>query len=172
MSDTESDSDGDWLTGPYIPDFLREQWLNGSALEMPTMEAGAMAIVKQALVDEVMAAFPIFDPSWAADFTSNTGYGDNPSSFTTTSKSNKDSVSNSSSSNNGRKRSWYNEDDPPAGGNDGPPDPLRLNPGSPQGPQPGLKLACPFRKRDPETYNLHDYRVCATKPWSSISRLK
>jgi hypothetical protein len=172
MSDTESDSEGEWLTGRYIPDFFREQWLNGSALEMPTMETHAMAIVRQALVDQIMTAFPVFNPRWAADFTSSTGSGHNPSTSTTTPKSNKHPGSNSSSSNNGRKRLWGNEDDPPADGNDGPPDPLRLNPKRPQDIQLGLKLACPFRKHDPEKYSLHDYRVRATKPWDSISRLK
>lgn len=136
------------------------------------MEARAMSIVRQALVDQVMSALPVFNPKWAADFTSNTGSGDNSSTSSITPKPNKHSASNSSSSNNDRKRSWDNEDDPPAGGNDGPPDPLRSNPRKPQDLHVGLKLACPFRKHNPEKYNLHDYRVCATKPWDSISRLK
>ena len=135
------------------------------------MEARAMSIVRQAFVDEIMTTFQTFNPRWAADFTSNTGSGDNPSTSTTTSKSNKQSGSNSSSSNNGRKRSWDNEDEPPADGNDRPPNPFRLNSQRPQDLQLGLKLACPFRKHDSEKYNLHDYRVCATKPWDSISRL-
>jgi hypothetical protein len=171
-SDTESDSEEEWFTLRYIPEFLREQWLSGSALEMPTMEARAMAIVREVLVDQIMTAFPTFNSGWATDFISNTGSADNRSNSTTESKSMRNSGSNSSSSNNGRKRSWDNEEDAPADGNDGPPDASRLYPGSLQDLQLSLKLACPFRKHDPETYNLQSYRVCATKPWDSISRLK
>ncbi|KAH6847597.1 hypothetical protein B0I37DRAFT_147976 [Chaetomium sp. MPI-CAGE-AT-0009] len=34
------------------------------------------------------------------------------------------------------------------------------------------KFACPFRKRDPLTYNIQDHEVCAIRSWSTISRLK
>ena len=33
-------------------------------------------------------------------------------------------------------------------------------------------FACPYRKRDPRTYNRHDHEVCANHTWPSISRLK
>lgn len=34
------------------------------------------------------------------------------------------------------------------------------------------RFACPFRKHDPQTYNIHDHEVCAIRSWSTISRLK
>ncbi|KAK4102416.1 hypothetical protein N658DRAFT_423491 [Parathielavia hyrcaniae] len=34
------------------------------------------------------------------------------------------------------------------------------------------RFACPFRKHDPHTYNIHEHEVCAVRSWSSISRLK
>ncbi|KAL2263204.1 hypothetical protein VTK26DRAFT_7778 [Humicola hyalothermophila] len=34
------------------------------------------------------------------------------------------------------------------------------------------RFACPFRKHDPQTYNIVDYEVCAIRSWSTISRLK
>jgi hypothetical protein len=44
------------------------------------------------------------------------------------------------------------------------------------GPRPWPKidqrLACPFRKRDPHKYNIHAHRVCASRGWDSISRVK
>jgi hypothetical protein len=35
-----------------------------------------------------------------------------------------------------------------------------------------LRLACPFWKKDPRKYNIHEYRVCASRAWGSISRVK
>lgn len=40
---------------------------------------------------------------------------------------------------------------------------------SPVGPK---KFACPFRKHDPQTYNIHDHQVCTTNAWPTIPRLK
>ncbi|KAK4247546.1 hypothetical protein C7999DRAFT_14431 [Corynascus novoguineensis] len=34
------------------------------------------------------------------------------------------------------------------------------------------RFACPFRKHDPHTYNIHEHEVCAIRSWSTISRLK
>jgi hypothetical protein len=34
------------------------------------------------------------------------------------------------------------------------------------------RFACPFRKHDPATYNIHDHEVCAVRSWTTISRLK
>ncbi|KAL1843956.1 hypothetical protein VTJ49DRAFT_6360 [Mycothermus thermophilus] len=34
------------------------------------------------------------------------------------------------------------------------------------------RFACPFRKHDPTTYNIHDHEVCAVRSWTTISRLK
>lgn len=36
----------------------------------------------------------------------------------------------------------------------------------------GKSFACPFRKHDPRTYNVHDHEVCAIRSWPTISRLK
>jgi hypothetical protein len=36
----------------------------------------------------------------------------------------------------------------------------------------GKRFACPFRKHDPHTYNIHDHEVCAIHSWTTISRLK
>ncbi|KAK3292919.1 uncharacterized protein B0H64DRAFT_203301 [Chaetomium fimeti] len=48
----------------------------------------------------------------------------------------------------------------------GPSPPSKRISGSPK------KFACPFRKRDPLTYNIQDHEVCAIRSWSTISRLK
>ncbi|KAK0610070.1 hypothetical protein B0T17DRAFT_125858 [Bombardia bombarda] len=34
------------------------------------------------------------------------------------------------------------------------------------------KFACPFRKHNPQMFNLRDHEICANRAWSSISRLK
>ena len=34
------------------------------------------------------------------------------------------------------------------------------------------RFACPFRKHDPQTYNVQGFEVCAIRSWSTISRLK
>lgn len=37
----------------------------------------------------------------------------------------------------------------------------------------GIKrFACPFRKHDPQTYNIHDHQVCTVNAWPTIPRLK
>ncbi|KAK3306091.1 uncharacterized protein B0T15DRAFT_218187 [Chaetomium strumarium] len=38
--------------------------------------------------------------------------------------------------------------------------------------QSAKRFACPFRKHDPQTYNIHDHEVCAIHSWTTISRLK
>lgn len=43
---------------------------------------------------------------------------------------------------------------------------------SKQSPGPNKSFACPFRKHDPNTYNVHDHEVCAIRSWPTISRLK
>jgi hypothetical protein len=35
-----------------------------------------------------------------------------------------------------------------------------------------LRLACPFWKKDPRKYNIHEHRVCASRAWDSVSRVK
>ncbi|KAK4166915.1 hypothetical protein QBC43DRAFT_11351 [Cladorrhinum sp. PSN259] len=47
-------------------------------------------------------------------------------------------------------------------------------PSSPSKGSPGSvkRFACPFRKRDPHKYNIHDHEVCTIRSWSAISRLK
>ena len=39
---------------------------------------------------------------------------------------------------------------------------------------PGIpkRFACPFRKRDPHTFNLRDHEICTVKDWPTIPRLK
>jgi hypothetical protein len=34
------------------------------------------------------------------------------------------------------------------------------------------RLACPFWKKDPRKYNIHEHRVCASRAWDSVSRVK
>ncbi|KAK0724562.1 hypothetical protein B0H67DRAFT_108307 [Lasiosphaeris hirsuta] len=34
------------------------------------------------------------------------------------------------------------------------------------------KVACPFRKHDPVTYNLQIHEICAIRSWTSVSRMK
>ncbi|KAK4452022.1 hypothetical protein QBC34DRAFT_38242 [Podospora aff. communis PSN243] len=34
------------------------------------------------------------------------------------------------------------------------------------------RYACPFRKHDPATYNIHDHDICALRSWESVSRMK
>ncbi|KAM7193996.1 hypothetical protein V8F33_007502 [Rhypophila sp. PSN 637] len=36
----------------------------------------------------------------------------------------------------------------------------------------GTRFVCPFRKHDPQTYNLHDHQVCTVHTWPTIPRLK
>jgi hypothetical protein len=34
------------------------------------------------------------------------------------------------------------------------------------------RFACPFRKHDPQKYNIHSHRVCALTSWDTIARVK
>jgi hypothetical protein len=34
------------------------------------------------------------------------------------------------------------------------------------------RYACPFRKHDPVSYNIHDHDICALRSWESVSRMK
>lgn len=43
---------------------------------------------------------------------------------------------------------------------------------SKRSPESMKRFACPFRKHDPHTYNIHDHEVCTIRSWSTISRLK
>jgi hypothetical protein len=43
---------------------------------------------------------------------------------------------------------------------------------SKRSPESVKRFACPFRKHDPHTYNIHDHEVCTIRSWSTISRLK
>jgi hypothetical protein len=43
---------------------------------------------------------------------------------------------------------------------------------SKRSPESAKRFACPFRKHDPNTYNIQDHEVCAIRSWSTISRLK
>ncbi len=38
--------------------------------------------------------------------------------------------------------------------------------------KPALHLACPFRKRNPDRFNVRDYLTCATQAFSSFSKLQ
>ncbi|KAK3690224.1 hypothetical protein B0T22DRAFT_379539 [Podospora appendiculata] len=54
-------------------------------------------------------------------------------------------------------------------------DPERSRPPSAQSKRRSIspkRFACPFRKHDPRTYNLHDHEVCTVKNWPTIPRLK
>ncbi|KAL2268800.1 hypothetical protein VTJ83DRAFT_3646 [Remersonia thermophila] len=46
------------------------------------------------------------------------------------------------------------------------------SPQSKRSPDGAKRFACPFRKHDPMTYNIHDHEVCAVRSWTTISRLK
>ncbi|KAK1753245.1 hypothetical protein QBC47DRAFT_388062 [Echria macrotheca] len=37
---------------------------------------------------------------------------------------------------------------------------------------PKQRYACPFRKHDPDVYNLQDHHICALRSWESVSRMK
>ncbi|KAK4217487.1 hypothetical protein QBC37DRAFT_260462, partial [Rhypophila decipiens] len=36
----------------------------------------------------------------------------------------------------------------------------------------GTRFVCPYRKHDPQSYNLHDHQVCTVHTWPTIPRLK
>lgn len=43
---------------------------------------------------------------------------------------------------------------------------------SKRGSPSSKRYACPFRKHDPQVYNIHDHDICALRSWESVSRMK
>lgn len=172
MSSTESESGEEWMNSGFIPDIIQELWESSSDSKIPTMRAHALAIVRQALVEDAMTVVPFYGPQWTATFNNHAGHRGSASNSTSTSKSANHSSCNSSSSNHGRKRSRENEDDGLEDRDNEPPERSRADLDESRVPRGSLKLACPFRKHDAQKYNLNQYRVCALTPLDSIMRVK
>jgi hypothetical protein len=147
-SDTDSESDGEWLDGRAL----------GIALQISEQQG--------------LAAFPTFDSKCIANFTNHAGHQGSASTSTTASKSAKHSASTSSSSDHSHKHVLCNYGDYPADEDDDPPERQRLDPPNPEGLDNSVELVCPFLKHDPRKYNLIDYRTCAITSWKSIKLLK
>jgi hypothetical protein len=148
MSDTSSNSDGEWLAGRTL------------------------SIAWEISEQHDLTTFPTFDSKWMVNFTNHAGHQGSVSTSTNTSRSAKHSASTSLSSQDSRKSLSGNHGDYPADGDDDPPERPRLNPSRPQNLDSSVKLACPFFKHDPRKYNPCDYHTCATTAWNSIRRLK
>jgi len=43
---------------------------------------------------------------------------------------------------------------------------------SKRGSPSSKRYACPFRKHDPQVYNIHDHDICALRSWETVSRVK
>jgi hypothetical protein len=145
-SDTDSQSDGEWLDGRAL----------GIALQISEQhDLGAT-----------------FDSKWIANFTNHAGHQGSASTSTTASKSAKHSASTSSSSHHSHKHVLLNHGDYPADEDDDPPERPGLDLSNPEDLGNSVKLVCPFFKHDPRKYNPIDYHTCATTSWKFIKHLK
>jgi hypothetical protein len=151
--------------------FLRK-WLSNTANQRPTATSVTLTILKNILVERGMAEFrAIPDTQWMAQPNDGSGSSGSASGPAPSSSPISASSGNSESSATGRKRSRDDGDGAPDG-SEGPPDPPTPSPESSVDHAHKLKLACPFRKHDPERYNLHNYRGCALSNWETTARIK
>jgi hypothetical protein len=126
--------------------------------------------MKQALVDRIMEDFwVIFDQGWSANVTKCTGKTPTSSASQGAFQS---FVGSSSSSNGSYKRQRDDGGFPPDENDDGTPRRLKPRVTSPKDRETILKLACPFRKHDPRTYGVQNYRSCALSSWDTVARVK
>jgi hypothetical protein len=135
---------------------------HGVRLEM------ALNPMQQQVVDRVMAEFwIIFNQTWSegqrkrAGRASSQPNGDTPSS----------SITANRTSHNPRKR--RKQDDESNEGNSGR---QQGTPSSsvnnPSDAGDHVRFACPYRKHDPQFYNLYSHSVCSISHWATISRVK
>ncbi|KAH7319209.1 hypothetical protein BKA65DRAFT_569498 [Rhexocercosporidium sp. MPI-PUGE-AT-0058] len=127
---------------------------------------------RQALVEEIMEEFwQIWDSNWSQGVTQCAGqspssageYGPPPAVVYSSAETSRQQK---------RQRQGSNEDDD----NDETEGDLPRRPTKRTLPSGKIirrkKFACPFRKHNPEKYNINNYRTCALTPLDDISRLK
>jgi hypothetical protein len=126
--------------------------------------------MRQALVERIMDEFYlIFNQDWASRITqcpegcsSTSGGGGDRGTLV--------DKASSPTSQQKRQRSHY-EDSADESGNKKPRR-QRADPRPPGEPDNLARFACPFRKHDPQKYNIYSHRVCALTSWDTIARVK
>jgi hypothetical protein len=125
---------------------------------------------RSSLIDGIMDKFwSKFDQSWEAQATQRAGNSLSSSGEGSARGTPEASVSSTSQSTLPSKRQRFDDEQPDESGNKKRRQP---NVGSSKGPQSQVKFACPFRKHDPQKYNMYNHRVCALKHWDTIARVK
>lgn len=129
-----------------------------------------LAAMKRSLLDRMMAEFwAIFNEDWpvgktCAGSTSTSSRSQRTFNIASTTSTSRSSVS---------KRKRDDPDDlPPGDGDDGSfkrPQSRSSTTGDFEIP---IKLACPFRKRDPSKYSIEAHRTCALNHWPTVARVK
>jgi hypothetical protein len=152
---------------------VQQQWLEIITAHKPASMHDAFEILKRALIEKAMSdIWVMYDRRWTAkvnSYTGNTGRSSSNSASTgntTTSSASHMAPSRSRK----RSRGGGEGSTSDADGNDS--QSSRSNSRTRKHPDPGLKLACPFRKHDPLKYNLQKYSICALSSWSTIARVK
>jgi len=126
--------------------------------------------LRKSLINRIMGEFwLIFDLKWEAQVTRCAGNSPTSSGESSALKASDDTTLPSSQS----KRNKYNDEDelPDDKGNKKPRRQTNI-PGSSKGLKSRARFACPFRKHDPQKYNIYSHRVCTLTHWDTIARVK
>jgi hypothetical protein len=126
--------------------------------------------MRQALVERIMDEFYlIFNQNWEAQITQC------PAEYSSTSRGGKGSrklVDNTSTPSSQQKRQRSQDEDSADESGSKKPRRRRGGPRPPSELDSLSRFACPFRKHDPQRYNIHSHRVCALTSWDTIARVK
>jgi hypothetical protein len=129
--------------------------------------------LRDGLIDRIMDKFWLaFDQKWKAQ--ANQCAGNSPtSSGESSAHDNPENICSSTSQSTFSVKRQKSSDDelPDENGNKKPRRQTNFS-----GPSKGLnsqgRFACPFRKHDPQKYNMYNRRVCALTHWDTIARVK
>jgi hypothetical protein len=173
FSDSESENDEGCLPSRYTPDSAQEELRTSRDLELATSSVSKLTIARPDFRKQDFTTTPFFDSTWTANVTDHAGDRRSASNSTSTPNSTNPSVRTSLSSNPSRKRG-RNSGGSFSGGDrdDDPPERSTGKLPKQNDPRSSIKLACPFRKHNPQKYNPNDHHVCALTPCPSISRVK
>ncbi|KAG9233783.1 putative resistance to glucose repression protein 1 [Amylocarpus encephaloides] len=161
---SESDNSDDGSMEDYFGAFSS----TGSSKESH-VTASVLDPRRENLVDLVMEEFwALFNQEWDSSVNQRTDGSRRSSDESNTSPST--STESSSETQTRRKRQRGDESEGLDGGNDRKTK-SRQQP-TPRAQEETLKFACPFRKHDPQSYNIYTNRVCALSHWQTIARVK
>ncbi|KAI9764307.1 MAG: hypothetical protein M1840_008525 [Geoglossum simile] len=151
-----------------------EQSVDGEEIIRPILDP-----VKRALIDRVMVEFrALFEANWTSNATQQAASGSRPHNSSHAQTSGNSSKSSLPTNKNGKHRMADRDiGEPDDDDENNHPKRRKANSTPPDTTNDGLKLACPFHKRDPRKYSTNNvtgikYRACSGPGWVKIGRIK